>query len=60
MKNEVRREDIHYNFLRNIVIRFDFDGVDAAELEDVLSDISDFMKKTNMIRELKSPLKKWI
>lgn len=33
MKENFKREDIHFNFLKNIIIRFDYDGVDESELE---------------------------
>lgn len=45
MKENFKREDIHYNFLKNITIRFDFDGVDESELEGVLGKISQELKK---------------
>lgn len=44
MKKDIKRGDINYNFLKNITIRFDFDGVDESELEDVLGEISQELK----------------
>lgn len=45
MKENITRKDIQYNFLKNIMIRFDFDGVDEAELGIVIQEISPVLKK---------------
>lgn len=45
IKEKVKREDIKYNFLKNIVIRFDFDGMDDSELDVVVRKISPEMKE---------------
>ena len=39
-KSEIGREALHYNFLKKIIIRFDYDGVDDSELDQILPDIS--------------------
>lgn len=40
VKNEIGREALKYNFLKKIIIRFDYDGMDDTELDQVLSDVS--------------------
>lgn len=45
MKSNIKREDIKYNFLKNIIIRFDFQGVDERELDSVISEIGVYLKK---------------
>ena len=40
VKNEIGREALKYNFLKKIIIRFDYDGRDDTELDQVLSDVS--------------------
>lgn len=39
-KNEIDRKMLKYNFLKKIIIRFDYDGMDDTELDQVLSDVS--------------------
>ena len=45
VKNEIGREAIKYNFLKKIIIRFDYDGMDDTELDQVLSYVSLELKK---------------
>lgn len=40
VKNEIGREALKYNFLKKIIIRFDYNGMDDTELDQVLSDVS--------------------
>lgn len=40
VKNEIGREVLKYNFLKKIIIRFDYDGMDDTELDQVLADVS--------------------
>lgn len=49
MKKSINRKDIRYNFLKNITIRFDFDGVDEAELGVVIQEISPVLKEKGYI-----------
>lgn len=49
MKERIKREDIHYNFLKNIIIRFDYDGMDEAELDVVLREISPQLKEKGYV-----------
>lgn len=48
-KNEVDRGVLKYNFLKKIIIRFDYDGMDDAELDQVISDISIELKKHDYV-----------
>lgn len=45
MKSNINREDIKYNFLKNIIIRFDFQGMDERELDSVISEVGVYLKK---------------
>lgn len=45
MKSNINREDIKYNFLKNIIIRFDFQGMDERELDSVISEVGGYLKK---------------
>lgn len=45
VKNEIGREALKYNFLKKIIIRFDYDGMDDTELDKVLADVSLELKK---------------
>lgn len=46
MKNkaDIVRQDLKYNFLRNVIIRFDYSGLEDQELENVISDIGTYLK----------------
>ena len=39
-KNSIDRKKLKYNFLKKIIIRFDYDGMDDTELDQVISSIS--------------------
>lgn len=39
-KNCIDRKALRYNFLKKIIIRFDYDGMDDTELDQVISGIS--------------------
>lgn len=53
MKENIKREDIHYNFLKNIIIRFDYDGMDEPELDVVLPEISSRLKEKGYVSRTK-------
>ena len=44
-KNSIDRKVLRYNFLKKIIIRFDYDGMDDTELDQVISSISIELKK---------------
>ena len=44
-KNSIDRKKLKYNFLKKIIIRFDYDGMDHTELDQVISSISMELKK---------------
>lgn len=44
-KKNVGRDVLKYNFLKKIIIRFDYEGMDDTELDQVISDISLELKK---------------
>ena len=44
-KNCIDRKALRYNFLKKIIIRFDYDGMDDTELDQVISSISIELKK---------------
>ena len=44
-KKSIGRDVLKYNFLKKIIIRFDYDGMDDTELDQVISDISMELKK---------------
>lgn len=44
-KNSIDRKKLKYNFLKKIIIRFDYDGMDDTELDQVISSISMELKK---------------
>lgn len=44
-KKSIDRDVLKYNFLKKIIIRFDYDGMDDTELDLVISDISMELKK---------------
>lgn len=46
-KNCIDRKVLRYNFLKKIIIRFDYDGMDDTELDQVISGISLELKKHN-------------
>ena len=46
----IQRKDFKYNFLKNIIIRFDFQGVFEPELENILPDIKPYLKEKNFTR----------
>ena len=46
-KNCIDRKALRYNFLKKIIIRFDYDGMDDTELDQVISSISLELKKHN-------------
>lgn len=46
-KNCIDRKALRYNFLKKIIIRFDYDGMDDTELDQVISGISLELKKHN-------------
>lgn len=61
LKQDIKRGNINYNFLKNIIIRFDFQGMDESELEAVLSEISPYLKedKVGYISKNKQISKEW-
>lgn len=44
-KIEIKRQDIKYNFLKKIILRFDFQGMDESELESVVNEVSILLKE---------------
>ena len=44
-KSSIKRDALQYNFLKKILIRFDYDGMDDSELEQIILDISLELKK---------------
>lgn len=44
-KNSIDRKALRYNFLKKIIIRFDYDGMDDTKLDQVISSISIELKK---------------
>ena len=57
-KNSFHREDIKYNFLKQIIIRFDFTGMDESELDEVLREVSPALKDKGYVRRTKEISKK--
>lgn len=53
MKNELKREDLKNNFLKNIVVRFDYIGISEMELEELVSFVKPIFAKAgyNILRE---------
>lgn len=43
-KTEIDRGALNYNFLKRIIIRFDYDGMDDTELDRILPEISNELK----------------
>ena len=48
--NMVNREDFHHNFLKNVIIRLDFQGVLETEMEKVLVHIKPFAKEKGFLK----------
>lgn len=44
-KKDIDRKSLKYNFLKRIIIRFDYEGMDDTELDQVLPDISVELRK---------------
>lgn len=49
-KSKLQRADFHYNFLKNIIVRLDFQGVLEAELEQVLPEVKRYLKSKEFDR----------
>lgn len=45
VKSDINRADIKYNFLKKIIIRFDFQGMDESELDSIISEIGIYLRK---------------
>lgn len=45
IKNEVRREDLKNNFLKNIIVRFDYTGIAEVELDGIISKVKPIFKE---------------
>ena len=39
MKNDVRRENLKNNFLKNIIVRFDYTGIAEVELDSIIAKV---------------------
>lgn len=46
----IKREDLHHNFLKKIIVRLDFQGVLEAEMECVLLKIKPYIKEKGFTR----------
>lgn len=46
----INRSDLHYNFLKSIIVRLDFQGVLESEMDKVLIHIKPFAKKQGFLR----------
>ena len=49
-KSDITRGMIHNNFLKKIIIRFDYEGMDDSELDKVILDISAEIKKDGYVQ----------
>lgn len=43
MKNDINRNDLKHNFLKNIIVRFDYSGITDSELELLISKIKSLL-----------------
>lgn len=43
-KDKIKREDLKHNFLKNIIIRFDYTGVSEAELDGIIAKVKPIFK----------------
>lgn len=44
MENNVKRENLKNNFLKNIIVRFDYTGVAEVELDNIISEVKPIFK----------------
>lgn len=44
MKNDVRRENLKNNFLKNIIVRFDYTGIAEVELDSIIAKVKPIFK----------------
>lgn len=47
LKNEIKRENVRFNFLKRILVRFDYEGISETELDKKLEPIKDFLLSKN-------------
>lgn len=50
---DIARTDLHFNFLKNIIVRIDFQGVLEAEMEKILLPIKPYLKEKGFSRYMK-------
>ncbi|MEG2246657.1 MAG: TIGR04255 family protein [Peptostreptococcaceae bacterium] len=50
MKNNIKRSNINYNFLKKIIVRVDYNGILERELEKTVGQLKDILKGKNFIR----------
>lgn len=44
MKNDVKRENLKNNFLKNIIVRFDYTGISEVELDSIIAKVKPIFK----------------
>lgn len=44
LKSKIQRESVKYNFLKRILVRFDYEGISEAELDNKLASIKEFLQ----------------
>lgn len=49
-RNEIKRSDFKYNFLKNIIFRCDFIGIEERELDKAIEDISYYLRNEGYIK----------
>lgn len=43
-KNDVKRENLKNNFLKNIIVRFDYTGISEVELDSIIAKVKPIFK----------------
>ena len=44
LKSKIQRKFVKYNFLKRILVRFDYEGISEAELDNKLASIKEFLQ----------------
>lgn len=47
MKDTVKRENLKNNFLKNIIVRFDYTGIAEVELDNIVAKVKSIFKKAH-------------
>lgn len=45
MKKDVNREHLKNNFLKNIIVRFDYTGIAEVELDTIIAEVKPIFKR---------------